>query len=406
MSQKPIYDMIIVGGGLVGASLACALRTTGLRIAIIEAAPWTDKQRPPSYDDRIIALNYGSHRIFSGMKLWGDIAPQATPIKHIHVSDQGHFGFARLNHQDLETSALGYVVSARHLGETLQKTLTSTSIELFAPAQLKQFTTLEKTIEIQILKNNQPQTLQTRLLVAADGGHSKVAQQLGITTDEIDYRQTAIIANITPEYPHKNTAYERFTPSGPLALLPLRDNDCSLVWACASSQTNQVMKLNDQSFLNALQQQFGWRLGRFKQVGQRHVYPLRLRRIRQQTRSRVVIIGNAAHTLHPVAGQGLNLGLRDVASLAQAVTEGMKTHGNVGMILKNYIAWQRSDQQRITTLTNTLVQVFSNTFPPLYIARNLGLLMTNTLPPLKKTFVRQMTGLNGYPSRLVRGLPL
>ena len=409
MPEKQIYDIVIVGGGLVGASLACALRTTPLTVAIIEAAPWfTGDSRPPSYDDRIIALSYASQRIFNGMGIWDKIAPEATPIKHIHVSDQGHFGVTHLNTNGLGAPALGYVVSARHLGQTLAKTLAQSKVDIFAPAQLVQIINQDNAVEIQITVDNQQLILQTRLLVAADGGDSKIRQQLGITTHKKDYEQTAVIANVTLEYPHKNTAYERFTRSGPLALLPRRDNDCSLVWTIARDQTVEVMGLDEHAFLNALQQQFGWRLGRFMQVGQRHAYPLHLVRIQQHTRPRIVIVGNAAHTLHPIAGQGLNLGLRDVASLAETVVNSMRAGEDVGSeaTLQRYVAWQLPDQQHVTTLTNTLVQVFSNVFPPLVAARNLGLLLTETLPLLKKQVVRQMAGLNAHPSRLVRGLPL
>lgn len=410
MSEKSIYDIIIVGGGLVGASLACALRTTQLKIAIIEAAPWFTNSRPPSYDDRIIALSYASHRIFNGLQMWEKIAPVATTIEKIHISDQGHFGFTRLDSKDLGIPALGYVVSARHLGQTLQNTLELSSIDIFAPTQLEQINCYDKTVEVQIQQDNQLKTLSTRLLVAADGGNSKVRQWVGITSYEKDYGQTAIIANVTPEYLHKNTAYERFTTCGPLALLPLNiyNNNCSLVWTHAHDNVDKIMELDEQTFLKALQQQFGWRLGQFIQVGQRHAYPLGLICASQSTRPRVVIIGNAAHTLHPVAGQGLNLGLRDVASLAEAIVESLKMGDDVGSeaTLQRYTTWQQPDQKRVTTLTNTLVQVFSNAFPPLVLTRNLGLSIIDTLPLLKKQFMLQMTGLMGYPSRLARGLPV
>lgn len=406
MPEKPIYDVIIVGGGLVGASLAAALRTTALRIAVIEAAPWFTNSRPPSYDDRIIALNYASHRIFSGIGMWNHIAPEATAIKHIHVSDQGHFGFTHLYSKELGLPALGYVVSARHLGQTLRETLAPSSVEIFAPAQLLQITDDDKLVEVQISLDNQLETLQTRLLVAADGENSKVRQQLGITTRQTDYGQTAVIANVTLECSHKNTAYERFTQFGPLALLPRPGNDCSLVWTC--SGVDDVMGLDEQSFLNALQSKFGWRLGKFLQVGQRHAYPLRLIRTQQHTRPRVVIIGNAAHCLHPVAGQGLNLGLRDVASLAEAIVESWLAGDDVGgeAVLQRYVAWQQPEQERVIAITDTLVKVFSNAFPPLVVARNFGLLVSEAVPSLKKQFLRQMAGFNGHSSRLVRGLPL
>ncbi len=407
MPDNPIYDIIIVGGGLVGASLAAALRATPLKIGIIEAAPWFTDKRPPSYDDRIIALNYASHRIFSGLGLWDKIAVEATPIKHIHISDQGHFGSTHLDSKDLRASALGYVVSARHLGQCLQEILADSLIDIIAPAKFLEINQSDNCLNIDIMQNKQSRTLQTRLLVAADGGNSKVRQHLGITNHSIDYGQTAIIGNVTLEYPHKNIAYERFTPSGPLALLPLQKNDCALVWTVASDKTDEVMALDDKTFLSSLQQQFGWRLGHFMQVGQRHSYPLQLSRIEEHTRPGVVIIGNAAHTLHPIAGQGFNLGLRDVASLSEVIIESLEAGELVGSekTLQDYVARQEPDQENITNITNMLVQVFSNSFPPLVVARNLGLLVTDALPPLKKLLVRRMAGLSAYSSNLLCGLP-
>jgi len=407
MPDTPIYDIIIVGGGLVGASLAAALRATPLKIAIIEAAPWFTDKRPPSYDDRIIALNYASHRIFSGLGLWEKIALAATPIKQIHISDQGHFGFTHLDSKDLRTPALGYVVSARHLGESLKEILAGSSIEIIAPAKFLEINKSDDLLNLEITQNEQSQILQTRLLVAADGGNSKVRQHLGIKNHSIDYGQTAIIGNVTLEYPHKNVAYERFTPSGPLALLPLQKNDCALVWTVARNKTDEVMTLDDQTFLRQLQQQFGWRLGQFRQIGQRHSYPLQLSRIAEHTRPHVVIIGNAAHTLHPIAGQGFNLGLRDVASLSEVIVESLKAGELVGneKTLQAYVARQEPDQQHITNITHKLVQLFSNSFPPLVVARNLGLLAADALPPLKKILVRRMAGLGAYPSNLLCGLP-
>ncbi len=408
MPDKPIYDIIIVGGGLVGASLAAALRATPLKIAIIEAAPWFTDKRPPSYDDRIIALNYASHRIFSSLGLWKKIAPAATPIKQIHISDQGHFGFTHLDSKDLKIPALGYVVSARHLGESLKEILAGSAIDIIAPAKFLDINQCDDLLNIEISSDKQSQTLQTRLLVAADGGNSKVRQHLGIKNHSIDYGQTAIIGNVTLEYPHKNVAYERFTRSGPLALLPLQNNNCALVWTVASDKTEEVMALDEQTFLSSLQQQFGWRLGQFMQIGQRHSYPLQLSRIEEHTRQRVVIIGNAAHTLHPIAGQGFNLGLRDVASLSEVIIDSLKAGEDVGsdMTLQSYVARQKPDQEQITNITNMLVQVFSNSFPPLVIARNFGLLVTDALPPLKKFLERKMAGLSANSSRLLCRLPL
>lgn len=396
------YDLIIVGGGLVGASLACALRHTELKMAVIEAASWSQQQSPPSYDDKVIALSYASKQIFTGIGNWHAIASQASPIRHIHISDQGHFGFAHLSHQLVNLPALGYVVRAKHIGHALQATLQDSSVDLIAPAQLEQIQADAQHVEITVNQDEQTQTLHTKLVVAADGGQSQIKRLLDIQQRQYDYQQTAVIANVTLEKHHQYTAYERFTHTGPFALLPLQGNDCSLVWTVKRHDIQTVMAWSDSQFLYQLQQQFGWRLGKFLNVGKRTVYPLRLMQTKSHDVPRVVIIGNAAHTLHPVSGQGLNLGLRDVASLAEVITH----YGNIGSqeFLKQYYARQKPDQQQVINLTDLLVHLFSNNLPPLVIARNLGLSVLDSLPFLKKQFIRQMTGLNAHTSHLVRGL--
>ena len=399
------YDILIVGGGLVGASLACALQATSLRVAIIEAAPWFTHQRPPSYDDRILALNYVSQRIFTGIGIWSRLAPHVTPIRSIHVSEQGQWGFTHLDNKLLGVPALGYVVTARQLGEALFETLSRSSIQIFSPAKLHKLRCDEHQVQLQIFEGEQERTLQTRLLVAADGENSQIRKQIGLSVQKKEYDQVAIIANVTTERPHQYQAYERFTPSGPFALLPLRDRDCGLIWTVRRSQSDQVKSLNTQDFLSAIQQQFGWRLGQFVQVGRRDSYPLHFIHTPHLARSRVIVIGNAAHTVHPIAGQGFNLGLRDVASLAQVIIESQSELGGESM-LQHYLTLQQPDQQRILWLTDNLVKGFSHSFLPLKIARNLGLWAVESLPLLKKPLMRQMAGLNSYPSRLVRGLPL
>ena len=402
------YDIIIIGGGLVGASLAVCLQNTPLRVALVETVPWEQTDLSPSYDDKVLALSYSSHRIFDAIGLWQQIAPYTVPIKDIHVSDQHQFGVTRLSHRTLEIPALGYVIRARHLGKILQNALSRTKTTVFSPAFPTQLTVHNTSAEIAIHLHEQVQMLNTHLLVAADGAQSKVRQYAGLNLKEHDYQQDALIANVTLQYHHQHIAYERFTVNGPMALLPLTNQDCSLIWTVKRVDTQRLLMLSEQDFLQAIQQQFGWRLGRFTRVGQRQAYPLHLLQVPEPICSRVVIIGNAAHTLHPIAGQGFNLGLRDVAHLAEVVSEVQQVGQDIGTLetLKQYVARQQPDQKRVTYLTDTLVNVFSNAFPPLVMARNLGLLLTDILPPVKKSLMLQMTGLKGHPSRLVRGLPL
>ncbi len=406
------YDILIIGGGMVGASLAIALRDQPLRIAMVEAAPFRAASQP-SYDDRAIALSQGSRRIFAAMGVWDTLAPAATPIEHIHVSDQGHFGVTRLDAFDEGVEALGYVITGRALGQGLVASASELdNLDLISPATLRELKLGEDHATAVIEREGQREPITSALVIAADGGDSSVRRLLDIAVTEKDYHQTAIIANITPQRPHENAAYERFTAHGPLALLPLDaddgDNRCSLVWTHGPEQTEHLLALDDNGFLRELQDAFGWRLGQLLKVGQRANYPLRLIQAREQIRLRLALIGNAAHTLHPIAGQGFNLGLRDVAALAQVLVDACRNGCDPGelAVLEDYARWRESDHRKVIGFTNALVHIFSNRFPPLSLARNLGLLATDVLPPLKHGLARNAMGISGRLPRLARGLPL
>ncbi len=406
------YDILIIGGGMVGASLAIALRDQPLRIAMIEVVPFRTASQP-SYDDRAIALSQGSRRIFDAMGQWDTLAPAATPIERIHVSDRCHFGITRLDAREEGVEALGYVITGRALGQGLVASVSELdNLDLISPATLCELKLGEDHATAVIERDGQRESVTAALVIAADGGDSSVRRLLDIAVTEKDYQQTAIIANITPQRPHQNVAYERFTAQGPLALLPLNtqggEQRCSLVWAHGPEQTEYLLALDDNGFLRELQDAFGWRLGRLLKVGQRASYPLRLIQAREQIRPRLALIGNAAHTLHPIAGQGFNLGLCDVAALAQVLNEAREASRDMGAltILEDYVRWRESDHRKIIGFTNALVHTFSNRFPPLSLARNLGLLAIDILPPLKHGLARNAMGIGGRLPRLARGLPL
>lgn len=410
MTTPPDYDVLIAGGGLVGSSLALALATRPLRIGIIEAVPPISiAKEQPSFDSRAIALAFGSRRIFEGIKCWPAIAPEATPIRHIHVSDRGRFGVTRMDAAQAGLPALGYVVEVRILGRALYQKLTGFSqVEIISPAKVVNITTETARIQVQIALHNSIRTLSARLLVAADGGHSLVRQLLQIPTRRINYGQTAIIANITTEQSHQHTAFERFTDTGPLALLPLGKERSNLVWTVRDAQAPYLAAVDEETFLSHLQQRFGHRLGRFTRTGKRHTYPLQLLRAKRQIGHRAVLIGNAAHTLHPVAGQGFNVGLRDVAALAQILVDAHDAGRDLGAqdALSAYTRWRCKDQRLVTEFTDTIVHLFSNNSAALSLARDLGLTALDLLPPVKQLLMRQAMGLAGWQPRLARGLPL
>ncbi len=403
------YDILIIGGGLVGASLACALRGSDLRIGVIEAVPLAASAQP-SYDDRTLALAYGSKRIFESIGAWNEIAPEVTPIERIHVSDRGHFGATRLSAADTGLPALGYTVASRALGVALLKILESTeTIDWICPASMQDIRLTSGSATVTVRHAGTDITLTARLIVAADGAHSAVRRALGIEAERTEYKQTAVVTNVTSGLPHRNTAYERFTDTGPLALLPLRgENHCGVVWSAREEEIGAMLGWGDAEFLSRLQDRFGDRLGSFTRVGKRASYPLALTRVKEQVRSRLVLIGNAAHTVHPVAGQGFNLGLRDVAALAETLADAVRAGDDIGDlgVLQRYAAWRRRDNQVIATFTNGLIRIFSNDIFPLTFARNAGLVAVDLMPGLKRGFIHVTSGLSGRLPRLARGLPL
>lgn len=407
------FDVIISGGGMVGASLAHALNGYGLSIAVIEPVMPKDATQP-SYDDRAIALSYGSKCILESIGIWSELANHAEAISRIHVSEQGQFGFARLDAREENVEALGFVVTAKDLGHALFSSLSDCEdVSLFCPATLKSFQINETGIEVLIddaVTNGKEtqQTLQGKLLIAADGGFSRIRQQLDIAVKEVDYGQTAIVANVSTQQPHDNVAYERFTSTGPVALLPMTNKRSALVYTVPTEKAADALAMSDEDFLIALQQRFGYRLGRMQKIGERFSYELKLKEVTEHVKPRIALVGNAAHTVHPVAGQGFNLGIRDVAVIAEQIIQASKAGMDPGSmsVLEQYAAQRRKDQQSVMKATDTMVRLFSNEWLPVKLARNLGILSVDMLPGVRHTLSRFAMGMAGRQSRLSRGLRL
>ena len=385
-------DLAIIGGGLVGASLALALqgeaRKRGWRIALIEPfAPGEGYQ--PSYDARSTALSYGSRLIYEGLGLWPALAEQATAIRQIHVSDRGRFAAARLSAEEEGVPALGYVVENAWLGHCLWQALDAEVIQWRCPAQVERMEALPDGYRLTL---DDETLIDCSLAVLADGGRSSLREQLGITVQQRPYDQTALIANITPARPHDGEAFERFTESGPLALLPLSDNRCALVWTHPSRDAERLLKLDERAFLAQLQEAFGYRLGALRQVGARVPYPLVLVEAAEQVRANLVVLGNAAHSLHPIAGQGFNLSLRDVRALADTVLASSAPLGDLAT-LQRYASAQAGDQAFTVGFSDQVTRLFSTDQPLLAAGRNLGLLGLELLPPAKRWFARQAMGM-------------
>jgi len=407
--MKDMFDIAIVGGGMVGASLAVALGELGLRIALIEAIPH-DSASQPSFDERTTALSNGSRRILQTLGVWSKVSTAATPIRKIHVSDQGRFGFARIDAAEQDLSALGYVVPNRALGEALWAPLTrSAGVRVLCPAHVLRVAPGDRSVQLTIAQAGGESAIDTRLVVAADGAQSAVRGAFGVGVEVSDYGQTAIITAVLPQRFHDFVAYERFTDGGPLALLPLADGRCTLVLTLETAEVESAMSWSDQRFLAEVQRRFGFRLGRFLKVGRRFAYPLSLTRSKHTSAARCVIVGNAAQGLHPVAGMGFNLGLRDVACLAELIAErrsaGDSDLGD-GPLLAEYDAWRAADRGAIIAFTDILVRLFANRFGPVRWVRNAGLLAFDIVPPAKAALSRLSTGATGRIPKLARGVAL
>lgn len=410
MIAAPSFDVAIVGGGLAGASLAAALRNLPLSIALIEAhAP--DSAAQPSFDERTTALGNASRRVFEALGLWPQLAPEAAPITAIHVSDAGRFGFARLTASEFDLEALGYVVPNRVLGRELWAVLASAPrVQAFMPARLQSLSLADGGVTLSLQQDAGEQRIHARLVVAADGAQSVVREAAGLGATVEDYGQVAVVAAVRTDQRNDGVAYERFTAAGPMALLPLRmpqgESWRTLVWAARPDDAARLMQLPAGGFLREWQQAFGWRAGRALQLGKRGRYPLALTRSTGSVAPRILLLGNASQSLHPVAGQGFNLALRDVAELAELLAGSAPADIGAPAWLAGYAEARTRDRDGVVGFTDTLVRVFSSERPAAAAVRDAGLLLFDLLPPAKRALSRVSLGFGTRSPRLTRGLPL
>ncbi len=416
--MKKEYDLVIVGGGMVGASLAASLLPVAaeldLSMAVVEAVAMPRDSLSvyqPSYDARATALSYGTRKLYEQIGVWQTIAEHLSPILHIHVSDKGHFGATRLNAEDEQVPALGYVVENHWLGKSLLRHIiehpaSPTHLDYLCPAEVISVSPQETGMQLHIRAGENQSSIHAGLVVMADGGRSDLREQLGIGYQQVTYDQHAVVTNVSVDRPHQHVAYERFTDTGPIALLPLQDQQgatrCGLVWTIPDQDLEEVMGLDNQAFLACIQQRFGYRAGCFTRVGERFSYPLKRVLADEQIRPGLVVLGNAAHALHPIAGQGYNLALRGVVALAQQLIEAKRQQQNIGdlLVLQAYMDTRVSDQQRTIGLSDKTMRLFSNRNPLLSFGRNLGLQLMDVCPTAKTLFARGAMGLDIPAPRL------
>jgi 2-octaprenyl-6-methoxyphenol hydroxylase len=394
-------DVAIVGGGMVGASLAIALADTRLSVMVVEPV-LADTGHQPSFDDRTSALGNGSRRILETLGVWDSLAPQVGAVTEVQVSDAGHLASARLTAAEQGLEALGYVASNRHIGAALRGGLARCErLLLRQPAKVVQAAFGAEAARLSLEDGEQ---VEARLVVAADGARSLVRAAAGIASSDEDYNQVAVVVHVVTDRPATGIAYERFTRTGPLAVLPLPDGAYTVVWTLEPARARAVLALPDAEFEAALQESFGWRIGRVQKSGARASYPLSLSRADALTAPRLVLVGNAAQALHPVAGQGFNLGLRDAATLAELVA-GAEDPG-APALLEQYAAGRKADRGGMIRFTDTLVRGFASERPGMAVLRGLALAAFDLSPTAKRAMSRVSWGFGGNTPRLMRGLRL
>ena len=401
------FDVAVAGGGAVGAALACALADSGASVLL--ADPWLGAAEPsPAFAPRPIALSLATERVLASLGVWEGLAPAATPIESIHVSEAGRFGAARLKAAQCRVARFGSVVAAGALGAALREAVARRGAIHRTDGRIVDADMSGGHVVSHVVDEAHGVSLPigASLLAVADGGRSELRDALGIDTTVRDYRQVAIASVVAARAPRERTAFERFTPGGPVALLPMGGERYGLVWSCTEERADALAGLSEGEFAGTLAAVFAGRLGGFGAVGERGVFPLRLVRADPIVAGRAVLVGNAANHLHPIAGQGFNLGVRDVACLAEVVAVARRDGGDPGdeSVLERYRRWRAPDHAAVARFTDGLVDLFGHRFSPLAALRAPALVALDLAPALKRALARRAMGLAGRVPRLALGI--
>ena len=402
------YDILIVGGGMVGLTLACALGDSALRIAVIEPVAAEPRQDLPDYDLRVSALTRSSEQVFRAIGAWDAmVRSRVSPYQRMQVWDSTGHGQIRFDAAEIGEPNLGHIVENRVIMAALQARLAEfDNLTLYCPATVGNIHRDDEQVRLTLQDGRR---LFACLVVGTDGADSQVRREAGIETVGWSYQQSAVVATIQTELSHRHTCWQCFMPQGPLAFLPLADEQhSSIVWSTAPAHAAELMALPEPQFLAALSQAFGGSLGVMQGCGPRGVFPLSLRHAKQYTAPRLALAGNAAHAIHPLAGQGLNLGISDAAALAEILLEAKRQGRDIGAweVLRRYERWRKGDNLAVMVAMDGFKRLFGNTHPLLAPLRNLGLQAVDRLGPLKSLLIRQAMGMDGERPRLCRGMTL
>ncbi|MBE9039059.1 FAD-dependent hydroxylase [aff. Roholtiella sp. LEGE 12411] len=395
------YDLVIVGGGIIGLTLAAALKDSGLRVLLIEAKVASAAvSKGQAY-----AIHMLSSLIYQGIGVWDQMLPEIAKYCHVRLSDADYSEVVEFATADIGTPELGYVAEHQALLQPLQEFVQNCpNVTYLCPAEVINTQYQKDLVTIDIKIAEQLQTVKSKLVVAADGARSPIRQAAGIKTHGWKYWQSCIVAFVKPEKPHNNTAYERFWTSGPFAILPLPGNRCRIVWTAPHKEAQALCALNDQQFLAELSRRYGDQMGKLELLGDRFIFQVQLMQSDRYVLPRLALIGDAAHNCHPVGGQGLNLGIRDAAALAQVIQAAQAMGEDIGnvKVLKRYERWRKLENLTILGFTDLLDRIFSNNFLPLVVVRRLGLWFLRRVPMLKVFMLKLMIGLKGRTPELAK----
>ena len=407
MSDTTQYDVMIVGAGMVGATLASALSHLPLKVALVEAnmpkLDWPEE----GFDLRVSAITRATQQIFETLNIWeGMRTRRVSPFREMRVWDVGGEGSIHFDSADMGETHLGHIVENRVMVAALHENLRADGkVALLCPVTLKSFLACNEAVTV---VDSEDRHYECKLLVAADGSRSWVRQQAGISVRGWDYDQHALVTWVKTEQGHRQTAWQRFLPGGPLAFLPLTDGYCSIVWSNAPQQVESLLAMDEKQFACELRAAFDNTLGNILEVGPRAAFPLRFFDADSYIGDRLALVGDAAHTVHPLAGQGVNLGLADAATLAEVIADASQANRNIGAhgTLRRYERWRKADNRVMLATMDSLKRLFGSQLPPLKWARNVGLSLTDHAGPIKNVLMQQAMGLSGDLSKIARGISL
>lgn len=404
------FDLIIIGAGMVGASLVHLLKPSieaGMKVALVERFPLNIGEAdntPPSFDGRATALSFGTHTILETLGIWKKVEGFACAIEQIQVSEHGKFAQTQIKNSDANVDALGFVIRNQHLGQGLLANFPD-QVTVLAPEHVEKISIQGNSVDEKnarlVLASGEK--LEAQLVVLADGGRSGLAKQLGIESDKKSYQSHALVTSVKMDRGHKHWAYERFTQAGPLAMLPLAQDEFALVWTLPEDLIEEHLTIPDGELIQRLHKIFGYRAGNISTVGERASYPLALQQAKEQVRPHLVLLGNAAHGLHPVAGQGFNLALRDTAVLAEKINQAFMAQEGIGSatVLQSYLQQQSQDQRNTILASDVLPRLFSQDNSLLSVGRSAGLFAMSAAPVARKLFARHAMGLGQKAAKVL-----